>query len=230
MTENLRLDNEPELSQQNTNNPSLPLTNSYAEQITSNKLSISSSDWCVYYNGPACYDQSILNTDNTVSTTVSPAFSQDFASLVHKSFSANIYSYSNYYNWYLATAGNGKLGTATAVVGDICPGGWQLPVGDSNNTSGSFYYLNQQMGAASGATGSNNWRSFPNNFLYSSQWSGSKTLNSGSFGSYWPSTSRSGSFISYVYILTLNKGSLGPGTGLGVKGNGFSVRCVAPVQ
>lgn len=147
MTENLRLDSKSELSSANTHNPSLPITNDYAEQTTSNKLSASSSNWCTDNYDLACYDQSKLNTDNIVLAVNTPVFSQDFTSSIHKNFDANIYSYGNYYNWYSATSGNGTYWKHSGNAdGDICPAGWQLPIGSSDNVIGSFYYLNQRMG------------------------------------------------------------------------------------
>ena len=237
MTENLRLDNEPELSQQNTNNPSLPLTNNYAEQTTSNFLSATSNDWCTDYNSAPCYNQSKLNTNNTALTATSPAFAQDFTNNPHDwntgSLDINSSSYSNYYNWYSATAGNGKqeTGGGVTVAGDICPAGWILPIGSETSANGSFSHLDTNMGGTGSYQGtteaSNRWRSFPNNFVYSGNWHGSSAGKRGSFGYYWSSTASNNS---YAYSLYFYSGDVDPGTYGGGKGNGFSVRCVAPVQ
>ena len=227
MTENLRLDNESELSQQNTHNPSLPLTNNYAEQITSNKLSVSSNDWCMNYDDPTCYDQSLLNTINTTFATDSPIFSQDYTNVVHQDLSTSISSYGNYYNWYSATAGNGKQETTSTTAGDICPAGWQLPVGNNNNISGSFYYLSQQMGANSGTIGSNSWRSFPNNFVYSGYLYYGSSMNARGYGGYyWSSTALN---TGRAYRLLLVEGSVDPGTNSPDKSYGSSVRCLISV-
>ncbi|RYC74649.1 InlB B-repeat-containing protein [Candidatus Nanosyncoccus alces] len=203
MTENLRLDNSvaegdtpttQELSTTNTNHPSLPLTNDYSAQTTSNRLSASSNNWCTDWDQAACYDQSIINTNNSdlgnTDLTASYNASGD---------NAQWYSYGNNYNWYSATAGNGKQETDSNVTveGDLCPAGWQLPYGGSGdgsegnnkgNTNGGFYYLNQQMGGNTSSTDSNNWRSFPNNFVYSGYWYGSSAYNRGYYGYYWSST------------------------------------------
>ena len=75
MIENLRLDNTPELTSTNTNNPSLPLTNNYAESTTSNHLSSSTDPtttaWCTDQSA-ACYDQSMLHTNNTTERAIIP--------------------------------------------------------------------------------------------------------------------------------------------------------------
>ena len=231
MTENLRLDNNPELSQQNTNNPSLPLTNNYEEQTTSNFLSATSSDWCTDYDSAPCYNQSKLNTDNTALTTTSPVFAQDFTSQIHKDFEGNISSYSNYYNWYSATAGNGKqeTGRGVTVAGDICPAGWMLPIGSKTSANGSFSHLDTSMGGTgsgqSTTEASNKWRSFPNNFVYSGGWYGLSAGNRGNNGLYWSSTAY-GTYS--AYHLSSYSGYVYPGTDNN-KYNGYSVRCVAPV-
>lgn len=227
MMENLRLDNSVELSATNTNNPLLPLTNVLGS-TTSNFLSATSSQWCTD-SYATCVDQSKLNTNNVALATTSPAFSQNYTSNAHSNFSANLYSYGNYYNWYSATAGNGKYETGSNQVaaGDICPAGWHLPYGGSGdenngkgNTSGGFYYLNNFLG------NSNGWRSFPNNFVYSGSWRDSSASDRGSSGYYWSSTAAANLFAylldfssDYVY-LTHNY----------TKDKGYSVRCVAPVQ
>ncbi len=211
MTENLRLDNNATTNATNTNNPISTFT----------ALSPSSSSWCS--GTDACYNQSMLNTNN-IANTVSPMTGTD----------ANIYSYSNYYNWYSATAGNGTYSKSSGTVsGDLCPAGWHLPYGGDEtsakggNTSGGFYYLDRRMGAATGAAGSNNWRSFPNNFVYSGGWNGSSAGSRGNKGFYWSSTALS---IVNAHYLFFSSGNVYPGTGGNGKYNGVSVRCVAPVE
>ncbi len=228
MTENLRLDNNPELSQQNTNNPSLPLTNNYAEQTTSNFLSATSNDWCTN-DSAECLDQSKLNTNNTALTTTSPAFAQDFTSQSHKDFEVSISSYGNYYNWYSATAGNGKqeTGSGVTVAGDICPAGWILPIGNETSANGSFSHLDSNMGGTGSYQGtteaSNKWRSFPNNFVYSGGWAGSSADIRGNGGYYWSSTAGS---TDNAYYLVFVSSIVSPTYYVVNKYYGFSVRCV----
>ncbi len=235
MIENLRLDNTHELSLQNTNNPSLPLTNDYNAGTTSNFLSATSNSWCTNYDSALCYNQSKLNTNNVASTTISPEFNQNYTNGTHASdFNTNLYSYGNYYNWYSATAGNGTYSKYSGTVsGDICPAGWHLPYGGNGtsekggNIGGGFYYLNQQMGGDVLTQGSKNWRSFPNNFVYSGYWNGSSAFIRGYGGRYWSSTAIN---TSGAYGLNFNSGNVHPGTDYDNKYDGYSVRCVAPVE
>ncbi len=237
--ENLKLDNEATIATTNTNNPIVePGTTNVViknnDGNTSNHLSPTNNSWCTSSDAE-CLDQSNLNTNNTALTATSPAFSQDFTSGAHNSnFDANITSYGNYYNWYSATAGNGKQETSSnvTVAGDVCPTGWHLPYGGNGqggegeskgNTKGGFYYLNQQMGKGTSSTDSNNWRSFPNNFVYSGYWSGSSAYGRGG-GYYWSSTA---SGKSNAYSLYLGSGNVSP-VNNNAKNGGYSVRCLAP--
>ena len=110
MIENLRLDNNPELSSANTHNPSLPLTNTWyyssssqLSPINSNHLSPTtdptSTAWCAT-DSSDCFDQSLLAANNT--TLFINNTSLDYST------KSNVYSYGNYYTWYSATAGHGK--------------------------------------------------------------------------------------------------------------------------
>ena len=248
MIENLRLadkdssNNDIELSATNTNSPSLPLTNIYdaTNPTTSNHLSAStnptSTAWCTS-NSAACDDQSMLYTGNTTERGANPATS------------ANTYSYGNYYNWYSATAGNGKYSTSTnnsTVAGDICPAGWTLPIGGQNtvNTNNNFYVLTKTLMGnvepnqnnsngygyydntpvnTSGDTATKAIRKYPNNFLYSGFVGGSSVINRGSRGYYW---SKSASDSYAVYDLYFGSSYVYPSGNSG-KSYGFSVRCLA---
>jgi uncharacterized protein (TIGR02145 family) len=207
MTENLRLDNNATINATNTNGPISTFT----------ALGPSSNSWCTD-SSESCFNQSMFNTNN-IANPVSPMTGTN----------ANIYSYSNYYNWYSATAGNGTYSKYSGTVsGDLCPAGWHLPYGGyttsekGGNTSGGFYYLNQQMGGNTSATGSNNWRSFPNNFVYSGHWNGSSANSRGGLGSYWSSTADS---TNNAYNLDFNSRYVDP-MYYSNKVNGYSVRCV----
>ncbi len=181
MIENLRLadkdssNNDIILSSANTHNPSLPLTNIYDTSTTSNHLSPTSSvaydattdpdGWCAD-DSADCDDQSRLRTDNTVLFTNNTA--SDYSP------SGNVYSYGNYYNWYSATAGNGKYanGSGYTALGDICPTGWHLPTGVDEN--GEFGILDIALGGTGRAQGgdaaramSRVYRGYPNNFIRS---------------------------------------------------------------
>ena len=245
MIENLRLadkdssNNDIELSATNTNSPSLPLTNVYSSSTTSNHLSAStnptSTAWCTNSNA-ACYNQSMLYTGNTTERGTNPATG------------ANTYSYGNYYNWYSATAGNGKYSTSTdnsATAGDICPTGWTLPEsGDKTNMAAeknNFYKLGLSLGLSAPANYDNEtwpywtgspeglyasyaFRAYPNNFLYSGNVYGSSVLNRGSYGVYWSKSALSSVSAYYSSFLSSN---VSPSNYGGNKFFGFSVRCLA---
>ena len=246
MIENLRLadkdssNNDIELSATNTNSPLLPLTNVYVatNPTTSNHLSAStnptSTAWCTS-NSAACDDQSMLYTGNTTERGTNPATS------------ANTYSYGNYYNWYSATAGNGKYSTSTnnsVTAGDICPTGWTLPEsGDKTNMAAeknNFYKLGLSLGlfapanydsqtrpfwtgSPEGSNASTIFRTYPNNFLYSGYVGGSSVRNRGSYGYYW---SKSAYSSNYAYNLDFDSSGVRPSDNYG-KSYGSSVRCLA---
>ncbi len=233
MIENLRLadkdssNNDIELSATNTNSPSLPLTNIYdaTNPTTSNHLSAStnptSTAWCTNASA-ACYNQSMLYTGNTTERGTNPATS------------ANTYSYGNYYNWYSATAGNGKYanGSGYTAPGDICPAGWTLPT--SGSASMNFGLLDVALGGTgstssssttpTGAVMSAAYRSYPNNFLYSDGVSGSSVNSRGSGGYYWSKSAFSSNFAYYLYFTSSR---VSPSNSGGNKYFGFSVRCLA---
>lgn len=234
MAENLRLDNSmsneattSEFTTENTNNPSLPLTNNYSNSTRSNRLSASSDDWCEDYDS-SCSDQSKLNNANTVNTTSTASYSHDFTRGDRKDLDDNIYSYGNYYNLYSATVGKGRYNDTQGriITGDICPRGWHIPV-HLGDTSGSFYYLNSQMGGGMDYNSANRWRSFPNNFIYSGTKRNNNGSQRGSIGSYWTTTADRGAYaytfwMSYDYLL-LYEGTID------YKFTGSSVRCMAEV-
>ncbi|MBR3353564.1 hypothetical protein IKG49_03170, partial [Candidatus Saccharibacteria bacterium] len=248
MIENLRLadkdgsNNDVILSSANTNNPSLPLTNIYNSSTTSNHLSPTSNvaynvdtapeGWC-NTNSAACDDQSRIRTDNTANratyTTTTNITSHD----------ANLYAYGNYYNWYSATAGNGKYSTGANVTtaGDICPTGWHLPTGTG---SGEFGLLSNSLGGYKNASNvaqfmgssstptsaimSARLRHFPNNMVCSGFLNGASINNRGSNGGFWPSTALNNN---YAYNMVFGLSTVNPGTSNLNKYYGRPVRCIA---
>ena len=237
MIENLRLDDSATLSAANTHNPSLPLTNVYDTGTTSNHLSPTSSiaydattapeGWC-RDSTTACIDQSRIRTDNTTL----------FGNNTSSSQTGNIYSYGNYYNWYSATAGNGKYSTGTTnftVAGDICPTGWHLPRGGNSSNLANNEFA--QLDIALGGTGTNaeintsplggdmskKWRSYPNNFVFAGS-GGSSIQGSWLNADYWSSTANHNGAAFYFYFAPSR---VVPGTEVvGYKYSGFSVRCI----
>ena len=254
--ENLRLadkdasNSDIELSSTNTHNPSLPITNIYnadpAQATTSNHLSATTDPtataWCTS-NSSACDDQSMLATNNTTLFTSNTSTSY--------STSSNVYSYGNYYNWYSATAGNGKYGSSYGQgyesPGDICPAGWHLPKGGnkSQESTNEFWQLivtglngginpanydsstrPYYTGTTEGTPVSNVLRSYPNNFVYSGSVNGSSVFVRGSGGYYWSSSA--GSSL-YAYFLYFDSDIVDPGTDSSNKYVGRMVRCVSGV-
>ena len=225
MIENLRLDNNSELSSANTHNPSLPLTNIYdaTSPTTSSHLSPTinpaSTAWC-QSNSSACIDQSMLATNNTTLFTNNTSSSY--------SASSNVYSYGNYYNWYSATAGHGTYSKSSGnVSGDICPAEWHLPTGGS--ATAEFGALDVAMGGTGGyqtAEASNRWRTYPNNFVFSGYVNGSSVSDRNSSGNYWSASGNSSTSVYYMYFYSTY---VRPGTNVNNKYNGWMVRCVAGV-
>ena len=224
MIENLRLDDSAELSSANTHNPSLPITNIYdvTNPTTSNHLSTTTDPtttaWCTA-NSSTCDDQSMLATNNTTLFTNNIATSY--------SISSNVYSYGNYYNWYSATAGNGKYenGSDFVAPGDICPSGWHLPTSGSASTE--FFALDVALGGTGGPTYdttlSSAYRSYPNNFIYSFVVDAS--INNGvPTGYYWSSSVENNARASILSI-----GQSSTAKGIFPKYYGLSVRCIAGV-
>ena len=250
MIENLRLDDASILSNSNTNVPSLPLTNTYDSNTTSNHLSPTSSvaynasnapeGWCITESS-ACNDQSRLRTDNTALFTNNTSSSYSILN--------NVYSYGNYYNWYSATVGYGKYGSSYSegyhAPGDICPAGWHLPISSdkTNEAYNEFWQLivtsinnginpaNYDSSAHPSYSGdeaipvSNALRAYPNNYVYSGNVNGPYILNRSSSGGYW-SASGYGSSGLGAYIMYLNDTSVVPNTGFSSKYNGLTVRCI----
>ena len=247
MIENLRLDDSAILSSSNTNNPSLPLNNSWYYKdsqttlTTSNHLSPTTDPtqitWCSS-NSSSCMDQSMVATNNTTLFTNNTASSYD----EH----GNVYSHGNYYNWYSATAGNGKYGNSGAninIQGDICPIGWRVPRGgNKNNESNNDYWslivngLNNGIKPSSydntnqpyyyGSTESSSiydkLKSYPNNYITSGYIDSNGIYRSASY--YWTST---GNYSETAYYLSINSSAVIPGTITYNSFYGYMVRCLA---
>ena len=136
------------------------------------------------------------------------------------------YSYGNYYSWAAAIASTVHYSSGAAST-SLCPTNWTLPLGANQNLSGSFYYLNQQMGQNTSTQGDKEWRTFPNNFLYSGQFDRSFASNRGSAGYYWSRTAHYELYNNiYSYNLRLFVSlNLSP-FDRSQKYYGFSVRCL----
>ncbi len=234
MIENLRLDDSATLTTTNTHNPLhdtgnndiVTLKTDYANGTIEDHLAASNSGtWCNSYNA-ACDDQTMLNTNNTRLSDSSLTPSHNGSNATSK-----WHSYGNYYNWYSATAGNGTYSKSSGNVdGDLCPASWHLPYGNNGtgtgggNTTGGFYYLNTQMSNNTSTQGSKDWRTYPNNFVFSGYWNGAYADDRDVSGRYWSSSAIS---INGAYYLYLSRNSIIPGTYDYSKFYGYSVRCVA---
>ena len=185
MMENLRLDNTATIDATNTDNP-----------VEDFALATSTDDWCTS-SAASCTNQSLVNTNNTniggtntsgTTLVIAPGGWDDFRQKHEDGYNGELgytgktyqwYEYGNYYNYYTATAG--RMGSS----GSICPIGWNLPTGGNTpDTVGSFAYLGAHINTnnpLSGHDRSNNWRKFPNNYLYSGSFSISNPI-SASYG------------------------------------------------
>ena len=220
IVENLRLNNTPTLSTTNTHNPSLPLTNSDGTS-TSNKLSTPIDPTVTAWCSPStatCDDKSMLATNNTTKFTSNTSDSQ-----------GDIYSYGNYYNWYSATAGQGKYSKASgSVAGDICPAGWRLPT--SGSATADFGTLDKAMGGtgiSGGSAQSEKWRGYPNNFVKSGHIITSTVDYRNSYGIYWSSTAFDNKS---AYVLFLSNNGVELSAENYYKNLGRVVRCVKNSQ
>ena len=248
MTENLRLDNTATISTTNTRNPlttnnSVTLKIDYTNNIIADHLASSNNAWCEDKED-FCYDQTMLNTNNTNRTL--DASRTGTGSNTYYQW----YSYGNYYNWYSATAGNGTYDFDTkndSVSGDLCPTGWRLPIGGqiTVNTTGDFYILTKILmggiepnnpyggyayyqGTVDGVNiadkASKSLRFFPTNLVNSGYFSGSTAYYRNAHGYYWTGSVYDNDYAFYTWLYT---GYVYPGTRYFSKSWGFSVRCIA---
>ena len=74
------------------------------------------------------------------------------------------------------------------------------------------------------AVASNRWHTYPANFLYSGGWWGSVASGRGLGSSYWSRTAFDSGVAGYLYF---DAESVYPGTDVGNKQDGFSVRCLS---
>ena len=232
MVENLRLNNAASINSNNTNNPVSGFTMPYA----------SSDNWCID-NNEICINQSIFNNNNTniggtnasgsnLIVAMGKEYYDDDDDSYMETVSANgsiyqWYSYGNYYNVFLATAGNGTYDlTSGNVSGDICPTGWSLPSGGDNN---EFKSLDIALGGTgtyqTSQSAINRWLAYPNNFVLSGDWSGSAAEHRGIRANYLSKTINSNSGIDVLYLYASSyDGSIQFSSAS--KNGGHSVRCL----
>lgn len=217
MVENMRLDlsrNDVVISASNTNNP----TESFVTAANSHPAS--TNTFC-NQSRSSCIDQIYFNTNNiNRSLSESPSGSGTTYSW---------YGYGNYYNWYTATAGNGKFDNVSQsdeIDGDICPAGWYMP--SSNGSLGSYTALDIALGGngnnSYSVPMSNKWRSYPNNFLFSGQWAETVANRRSESGNY-QSTSVVGNLTAANLWMQPNRVSTNMNGAY--KYRGQTVRCLA---
>ena len=207
MTENLRLDfADPNvtITTENTNNPTAAFINAV------NQHPLPTTNFCTS-NNANCVNRIEFN-DHNLDTNANDSW----------------YSYGVYYNWHTATAGNGTYELSNPQVrvnGDICPAGWALPSG--YGSTGDYALLDKAFGGsgnnATSVAMSNNWRKYPNNFLFSGQQNGGSITNRGETGNYQGATPSSQTNF-YNFWLQSNKASTNSNGSL--KTRGQNVRCM----
>lgn len=206
MTENLRLlPPAVTFNTTNTNNPTTAFISEAPLSQDSNTLCKTDTSTCV--------DQVLFNAnDINRGLTASPS-ALDSSSSWH--------SYGVMYGWYTATAGNGKLETASGnVAGDICPAGWRLPTGGG---SGEFMSLTNAVGGANNMEKNNNLLAFPNNFIYSGDYNYNISGGRGTYGRYWSATPNG---RAKAYRLGVALSNWVTPDGSWNKWDAFAVRCI----
>ena len=139
-----------------------------------------------------------------------------------------------YYNFYAATLGcsyysDGNSNCRSGYVAkDICPKGWQLPLGGSNTTK-SWVSLDKALNGSSAGSNRNDSTArnrFLNDagFLYSGRYLSSQLYYVGSRGRWWSSTVYN---TNNSYTLYLDPSGFVNPQDSNYKYNGFAVRCVA---
>ena len=202
MIENMRLDPvEAEITAENTNNPDSTF-------LTRLSTLTASEEVCNTDNDATCTDRIFYNTNN-INRSLTPSSTSN-------SSPASWYSYGVYYNWYTATAGNGTYSkTSGNVTGDICPKGWRLPTGGSNNSDLVAITAAINNGNATNDPG---FRSFPANFVYNGDLA-VVTASRGGNGRYWTSTAKDNNNAYRLGIPTKRYNEY-------KKWDGFGIRCV----
>ena len=136
------------------------------------------------------------------------------------------------YNWYTATAGNGKLDTDGNPSGDLCPAGWHLPTGQGGEISSLVATIggnttSEYFTGATATTIKRNLTTYPNNFIYAGYYT-SSLMGSTTAMEVWTSEGFTNSDTHWAFRLATTSDSTSwVYTGYGrVKQNGASMRCI----
>ena len=220
MMENLRLDLSDVnviISDQNTNKPS-------SDFVTAVNTHPGSSNSFCTGTGAACID-TILHNTNNINRDLTASYSANDSS-------SSWYSYGVYYNYYTATAGTGGYDLKTRgaqVSGDICPAGWRLPTmythKDDTGTLDKAYGGDgtKKESGALGLAGSERWRAYPLNYIFSGEQNGASGYNRG-ISTGMNGANNSGAANSYNFWLRATAVNMTSNTTS--KTRGQTVRCV----
>ena len=160
-----------------------------------------------YDPGDVCWDGVIMNNDGPVGTITCG--------------NDRHYHLGNYYSLAAALAMETTISLQNydyEIDQSICPAGWRLPAGGSENGSGSFSYLVSQSNITTGSDMIN----APLYYVYGGSWQGRYL---GSVGLYYSSMHRTNSG---VYGLWISNPTYDPAISYGINfDKGVSVRCVA---
>ena len=221
MMENLRLDlsnEDVEINSQTTNRPD----SDFATEA--NEHPDPSSNFCAP-NTAACVDNLYYNISNIDRSNPADYDANDSGS--------SWYSYGVYYNYYTATAGYGGSSFATKgaiVSGDLCPAGWRLPtaytVNDDFGKLDIAYGGNgkSQESGAEAIAGSERWRAYPLNYMFSGEWRGAVGYNRGASSS--TTTANTSTAVS-TFNLWLRPIAVNMTANSTNKPRGQTIRCVA---
>lgn len=125
--------------------------------------------------------------------------------------------YGTYYSWRTATAGYGSYSTDGTIEYSICPKGWRLPDGGSNNEFSGLvnagYNTSEKMRSGVG----------PSFTLAGSHWNTSNYFQ-GSRGYYWSNRAYTSQHYALFLYIDEDTFTTGDGTSLFL---GYSVRCVS---
>ncbi len=210
--------------------------------LTNEYTNIQSTDTATYYLPQAGY-RGALNSSSTSGSATFDSSNDNQAQVQYRaqgssgdqSSSGTLGQSTGYYNFYAATLGcsyyQDGLSSGQCASGyiqkDICPKGWQLPVGGNSTSTNQFSLLDIAMGGTGANRNDATARDrFLNqaSFLYSGYYNSSQLYGVGSYGYWWSSTV---SNTNYSYSLGLSSGgNVNPQDGSG-KYYGFAVRCVA---
>ena len=149
----------------------------------------------------------------------------------------NTYSYGNYYTWHAAIADTTYYESDTHDTTSICPAGWSIPIGNQTTANKSFGALSVALGGPAGGAVADSsstptgaemlkvFMSYPNNFIYSGDFSDSSANNRGSYGYYWSSTAKN--LIGSCELVLNGVGVVSPATSGAFMGYGSSIRCLS---